>query len=281
MQGKESQDLAGTLSKLLVHERWEADYRTPANEAFYNRVFDDFLPYLKPKSSIPILDAGCGPGFHSVRLARRGFRVLGVDFSENVLQKAVEGFRNNHVEDRIHVQRASLLCLPFQPDAFDAVLCWGVLMHIPDLASALDELSRVTRKGGTLIISEANMRSLQSTALRIIKRLLHMERASVRETPAGIEYWTDTGQGRLLTRECRVKWLAYELEKRGFVLKRRRAGQLTEMYTRFRSPRIQGLIHACNRIWYSVITFPLPAFGNILLFKKSPALPGSSIARNA
>lgn len=275
MDQKDSQDVARTLSTKDVHKKWEADYRTRANEPFYEMVFNDFEPIFRLASSRSlILDAGCGSCRHSIRIAGRGFKVLGVDFSEAALRSARESVHANLMDDRIHLQRASLLSLPLRPETLDVVLCWGVLMHIPELERALDELERVIRSGGYLIISEVNMRSLQAITLRFLKRMLRLERAELRQTPAGIEVWTVTEQGRLLTRETRIPWLIYQLEKRGFILRTRCAGQFTEIYTRINSPAIKAAVNKFNRFWYRYFTFPLPAFGNILLFEKEVPSPG-------
>ena len=48
-------------------------------------------------------------------------------------------------------KKADICALPFQDNSFDLILCNHVLEHIPDDATAMKELFRVLKKGGTLI----------------------------------------------------------------------------------------------------------------------------------
>lgn len=73
------------LARPEMHRQWEGDYRTTDNEDFYERAFDHIISVLEPPRDAIFLDAGCGPGAHSVRLARRGFKVHAVDFSQSAL----------------------------------------------------------------------------------------------------------------------------------------------------------------------------------------------------
>ena len=73
------------LARPDMHCQWEGDYRTAANEDFYERAFDSIIDELAPPPGATFLDAGCGPCAHSARLARRGFNVQAVDFSESAL----------------------------------------------------------------------------------------------------------------------------------------------------------------------------------------------------
>lgn len=51
----------------------------------------DFIQQIAPKKSYQkVLDLGCGPGLYSERLARKGYTVTGIDFSENSIRYAKE-----------------------------------------------------------------------------------------------------------------------------------------------------------------------------------------------
>jgi SAM-dependent methyltransferase len=94
-----------------------------------------------------ILDAGCGPGGNGAWLAVPG-SVVGVDRSPDALT-----FVRARRPDTIPV-RASVDELPFDDDAYDAVVGLTVLYTVPDDAGALRELARVTRRGGALFLVE-------------------------------------------------------------------------------------------------------------------------------
>jgi ubiquinone/menaquinone biosynthesis C-methylase UbiE len=264
-----SEQVARYLDKPAIHEQWEGDYRTPANEAFYELALEALVRTLQPPPDALILDAGCGPGFHAMRLARRGFRVVATDFSTSALEQAAANIAAHGLEARISLQRESLLELSFPDGHFLYVLCWGVLMHIPDVDRALAELARVLGPGGKLLVSESNCRSLQALLFRWLKRVLGREKAEVVRTPAGIESWVTRESGKLVTRETDVPWLIARAAAHGLKLQERRAGQFTEAYTRARSRLGKGLIHAFNCFWFRFIRRPGPAFGNLLIFEKA------------
>lgn len=251
-----------------IHLGWENSYYTEDNERFYEESFDYIIRILSVPNGAMFLDVGSGSCAHSIRLAKRGFYVLATDFSNSILKKAEQQILSFHLQDKIKLQREDILSLPFEDQTFDYILCWGVLMHIPDIEIAISELVRVLKKGGKLIISEGNMTSLQSIALRALKLILRKEQANVIKSVAGIEYWTQNANGILLTRQANIQWLIQTFKNNGLTLKVHVSGQLTELYTRFSSGLIRNLIHRVNHIWFKFIKNPYFAFGNIIILEK-------------
>ena len=250
-----------------MHHQWEGDYRTADNEEFYERAFDYIVDVLKPPANATFLDAGCGPCAHSVRLARRGFKVQAIDFSPSALLLAKEYVESRGLEDRITLQRESLLDLTFPSSSFDYVLSWGVLMHIPEVDRAVAELSRVVKPGGVVVISESNKSSLEAVTMRNLRRVLGKEKATVQELPEGVEYWKDKDRDALVTRQANISWLIDRFRDGGLVLDKRVAGQFSESYTRV-PQAMKKLVHRFNRVWFERVKWPGPAFGNILIFRK-------------
>ncbi len=97
-----------------------------------------------------VLDAACGTGRHSVELVRRGHRVVGVDSSEAMLEKA----RAKLPDADFRV--GDLEALPADSQSFDAVVCALALVHLPDLHTVLAEFERVLHPGGRVIISDVH-----------------------------------------------------------------------------------------------------------------------------
>lgn len=97
-----------------------------------------------------LLDVGCGLGA-SARLAAAeyGLRVDALDASPAVVARAAA----KASEARVHWTIGTLPELPFEDATFDAVLAECVLSTM-DRAAALSELARVTRPGGTLLLSD-------------------------------------------------------------------------------------------------------------------------------
>jgi SAM-dependent methyltransferase len=271
LKSPETVMLQQTLQDAGVHDGWESWYRSSRNEAFYDLVFERLTQIFSPREG-PVLDAGCGPGAHSARLARAGYCVTAVDFSPAVVASARQNAQARGVADLVDVRRQDLLALDFPDASFPVVLCWGVLMHVAEIERALAELIRVLAPGGVLVLSEANHRSPDAVAYRLLYRVKHGER-SVR-SPAGRERWIDTDDGPLLMRQADVRWLIDECESAGLCLIERMAGQLTESYT-YLPEGPAAVLHALNRFWFTSVHRPGLAMGNILVFRK-PLSVGAS-----
>jgi SAM-dependent methyltransferase len=95
-----------------------------------------------------ILDAGCGPGHYSSALQERGFRVTGIDGSEEML--AIARASSPGVEFKLADLTQSL---PFADSSFDYIVCIEVLRYLPDINRMLPELVRILRPGGTCLIT--------------------------------------------------------------------------------------------------------------------------------
>ena len=97
-----------------------------------------------------VLDAGCGVGWGTALLAAAGpARLVGLDIDEDALAEAGERTRGLNVE----LRRGDLLRLPFGDRSFDLVTCFEAIEHVSDPDVALDELHRVLRPDGVLLIS--------------------------------------------------------------------------------------------------------------------------------
>lgn len=105
------------------------------------------------------LDLGCGEGrhLHALYYARH-VHVIGVDLGLEDLQKARAAFALNPLYEaggarHFSFAMADALALPFPDRCFNLVICSEVLEHIPDYQTALDEVYRVLKPGGTLAVS--------------------------------------------------------------------------------------------------------------------------------
>ena len=251
-----------------IHRQWERAYRTPENKRFYDMAINTIADFLDAPANSRLLDAGCGVCDYAIRMAARGFNVVAIDFSEVVLSDAATNLLQHGAPERIQLQRENLLDLRFANESFDYILCWGVLMHIPDVERAISELCRVLKPEGVIVVSEANMFSPEAVTIRILKQLLRRPKEKVVRTSGGIETWATISTGRLLTRQADQKWLAGAFKQRGLLVKKRMTGQLTELYTRLPRGVLQNLLHSTNRFWFKWIRVPHISFGVITIFQK-------------
>ncbi len=107
-----------------------------------------------------LLDLGCGYGRHAFEAARRGAEVVALDAGAAEVAEVratigamVEAGQLDAAATRAGAVRGDALGLPFADGAFDRVIASEVLEHIPDDRSAMVELARVLRPGGTMAVT--------------------------------------------------------------------------------------------------------------------------------
>ena len=105
------------------------------------------------------LEVGCGTGLIMNRVRKRAKRVVGLDISSGMLQRArARG---------LDVVQGDATALPFDDGEFDLVYSFKVLAHVQDIDQALREMTRVTRRGGHLVLEFYNRVSLRYLAKRV------------------------------------------------------------------------------------------------------------------
>ena len=95
-----------------------------------------------------VLDTCCGTGDLAVEAERRGGRVVGLDFSERMLERA------RRKSGTIEWEQGDALELPFAAGEFDAVTIGFGVRNFQDLPRGLEELARVVRPGGRIAVLE-------------------------------------------------------------------------------------------------------------------------------
>jgi len=113
-----------------------------------------------------ILDVGCGRAIDGARLSEKGAQVVGLEPSGVMLIRAKEYLSENGA----HVVLAQGIGenLPFKSHSFDKVMCKGALDHFVSPGKTIEEIARVLKPGGEMIVSIANFNSL---GFRLGKRL--------------------------------------------------------------------------------------------------------------
>jgi SAM-dependent methyltransferase len=141
-----SRDIDVLTSTTLKHLR----------ERWWDSDFTDFLrETLQPRPGDRILDVGCGVGTGEVRLGQLGISqlgLMGVDLMPDRARRALDAARSHNVRARFTAADARRL--PFVDGAFESTFCVAMLQHVTDLAMAVQELARVTKRGGRVLAVE-------------------------------------------------------------------------------------------------------------------------------
>jgi 2-polyprenyl-3-methyl-5-hydroxy-6-metoxy-1,4-benzoquinol methylase len=279
----ESEIIRDTLERPETHARWLDDFDVDGSRVFYETAFDHIAQVLGARTKSTVLDVGCGIGFNAIRLALRGYPVLAMDVSQHILERAQANVAASNLSHMVTFERGSLSSLPMHDSSFDLVICWDVLMYIPEVQAAVSELCRVVRPDGFLIISEDNMWSLQALMVRIARRILHIagldgvrgkDFSPPKISAAGAEYWNRTDAGALFGRVARISWLAAEVASHGFECKERIAGEF--FYTHIAPGRLlKRWVRKFNLFWFKHVRSPHLVMGNLLVFQKRGSFSGN------
>jgi len=154
-------------------------------EAFYEEIILKTVEHLQNGSMI--IDIGCGSGSWGVRIATKGYVIVGIDISRGMMKNAYR-FAKDCREDFFGVC-GDAENLPFR-DTFDGVFYGFSLHHIPKISSALQEAYRCLKSGGFIILIEPNgsnpIRKLSSIAGKLFSRTKNHHFSSPVERPLNI-----------------------------------------------------------------------------------------------
>jgi ubiquinone/menaquinone biosynthesis C-methylase UbiE len=145
-----------TRSALQEFDRWSVYYDwDPLQLFFFKPTHSALLNALAP-SDLRILDIGCGTGRFAARLmARRpGTRVVGLDLSRSMLCQAKARLASTGVN--AHLVQGDSETIPFPDNSFDAITCAHSFHHYPHQQRVLEEMHRVLRPGGQLLIVDGD-----------------------------------------------------------------------------------------------------------------------------
>ncbi|MDF1594141.1 MAG: class I SAM-dependent methyltransferase [Desulfobacterales bacterium] len=133
-------------------ERYDQWFTTPIGRLI--KEFEGGLvnELLSPAPDEKILDAGCGTGIFTRDLLSAGARVVGLELSSPMLHQA----RKKAGGDPFQGVQGDMLNLPFYDNTFDKTVSITALEFIKDAPKAVNELFRVTRQGGLVVVATLN-----------------------------------------------------------------------------------------------------------------------------
>nr|UXE44177.1 ubiquinone biosynthesis O-methyltransferase, mitochondrial [uncultured bacterium] len=103
-----------------------------------------------------ILEVGCGAGLTTIALARDGYAVDALDSTPVMLQITRNDAVEQGVQHRIRILSGDVHALPFEAQTFDLVIAIGVIPWLHSERLALQEMQRVLKPGGYLLVTADN-----------------------------------------------------------------------------------------------------------------------------
>jgi 2-polyprenyl-3-methyl-5-hydroxy-6-metoxy-1,4-benzoquinol methylase len=108
------------------------------------------LRAIGPCDDLKVLDAGCGEGYLSRELTRRGAKVTGLDQSVELIAAGKAEAARLQLSIKHYV--AEIETIPENDNTFDVVVCNHIMTDLSDPSPALKEIGRITKSGGKLVI---------------------------------------------------------------------------------------------------------------------------------
>jgi ubiquinone/menaquinone biosynthesis C-methylase UbiE len=136
------------------------------SDIFHKGRHDTSFELLQPNKNDIILDAGCGNGALSLKIAKKAEKVYAIDISSNAFTKA-----KNKAPKNLFFQKGNVEHLKFENNFFDKIVSIETLEHVIHPDKMLSELSRTLKKDGRLILTYP---TIDQTIVAKIERLLHI-----------------------------------------------------------------------------------------------------------
>ena len=132
-----------------------------------------------------VLEVAPGPGYLAIEIARLGgFQVTGLDISHTFVAIAAENSRQAGVA--VEFRQGDVAEMPFANESFDLVVCQAAFKNFTLPRSALAEMHRVLRSGGTAVIQDMSRDATHADIDREVKGM-ELGRISTFTTTATLE----------------------------------------------------------------------------------------------
>lgn len=137
-------------------------------------VLQHFVPVMREHLSPTdrCLDLGCGPGGFMALMAPLCGHVVGADIVEDFVHQA------GALISRRGIPNAEVVCvpddhLPFEDASFDKVLLFDTIHHLEDVTRTIDEVARVLKPDGHLLVFEPNKANIPLAVMCVLDRNEH------------------------------------------------------------------------------------------------------------
>ncbi|MCD7033442.1 methyltransferase domain-containing protein [Metabacillus sp. GX 13764] len=135
------------LAASLWNERasyWHSSSQNMWEEGSRKKAVAFFEKFV-PKQG-EVLDIGCGDGYGSWKLYKAGYKVKGIDLSEEMISLA----KKHEVPERLTFMEGDMLHLPFEEERAEGIMAINCIEWVPDPLKAVKGMHRVLKKEGYL-----------------------------------------------------------------------------------------------------------------------------------
>jgi len=160
---------------------WAKNYDNPFTSITFQLTNSKIVSLLNPKANSSLLDVGCGSGIllHKLLLLNRNLKLYGLDITPKMVEVANAKFKNN---PDVKITLGSAIKMPYKNNSFDYVTCASSFHHHPNPALSINEMVRVLKPGGKLIILDGCFDGIIRKFLSLLENIYHNEGKTFRLT---------------------------------------------------------------------------------------------------
>jgi len=151
------------------------NWESPAGKIRWQRRVGMLTSHIQPQDRV--LELGCGTGYFTKELIKTNAHIVAIDISDNLLNEA----KSTIVAKNVEFLLENAYQMSFHDNIFDSVVGSSVLHHL-DISSALNEIHKVLKPGGTIYFTEPNMMNPQIALQKNIPFIKKMAGDSPDET---------------------------------------------------------------------------------------------------
>lgn len=218
------EDVTRVFDNIASKISWEKLYLGKIDRISYNftsrqRAVEELL---KPFISGRVLDIGCGSGDLAAFYAAGGASYTGVDLSGSMIERAKSNYAALVKEGKADFKVADCERLPFRDQEFDLLSAVALVEYLPDPSKFLDEILRVVKKGGYVLLTVPNKKCINNLFRAFFKPvtgLLFPLYAKLKKAPLALMR--------------KVKHYSYSQEEIDFMMEKRGFGKIAGRYTNF------------------------------------------------
>lgn len=152
-------------------ETWDNVYKNKGEvQKKVYRLVRESIGLLRKNKVKEVLDLGCGTGRHTIFLAKKGFKVYGIDISKNGLD-FIKKINSKLKLKNIILKKADMAKIPYWDNFFDAIVCTSVINHakIDKIRKTFKEIERVLKKKGIFVLQVLSPKDFTSKTGREIE----------------------------------------------------------------------------------------------------------------
>ena len=132
-------------------------YQTLAGRYFMSRKIQMINTLGDFKGNEKVLEVGCANGPYTFQFSSSGYTMTGLDLSEKNILEAKK--RNKLLGKNCEFICGDAHHLPFEDETFDVVISISAIRYVPNPDKAINEMYRVVKKGGKVIVDFPNKKS--------------------------------------------------------------------------------------------------------------------------